>query len=112
MPRFGNKPGPPPNPRSRRTRQRLRLKANVPQREELTVPPAPPDLSKENLALWESLWRSEISRLWLPARDLPALFRLFNLYEERDELALRSRHCPEIDIPTVHRVLRKIGEAI
>ena len=72
-------------------RQRRNKVENVPMRSELEVastpPPDPPaGLSEVNQKFWRELWRSKLSPAILPDTDMPALTRLFALYDERDKL--------------------------
>src|SRR5262245_61200591 len=50
------------------------------------IPKAPKGLSARNLALWRNYWRSELGLAADPATDLPPLYRLFKLHQERDGL--------------------------
>ena len=72
-------------------RQRRNKVENVPMRSETEVastpPPDPPaTLSDVNQKFWRELWRSKLSPAILPDTDMPALTRLFALYDERDRL--------------------------
>ncbi len=49
------------------------------------APPAPPEgLSGAALTAWEAFWRSPVAAAVDTSSDLPALHRLFGLYEERE----------------------------
>ena len=48
------------------------------------IPPAPPRLLKITKIAWESYWTSTLTAVVRLDTDLPALVRLFTLYDERE----------------------------
>lgn len=53
------------------------------------IPPAPRGLLRVTVERWEAYWASSIGQLADPETDLPAIQRLYSLYDER-ERAYRS----------------------
>lgn len=48
------------------------------------VPAAPAGLLKVTGEVWAAYWRSELSKLVDPDSDMPAILRLFRMYDERE----------------------------
>lgn len=96
-------PGPPPNPNSESTRRRGRLQVLAPP--DPTIRPDPPaTLTPVAIAAWDAFWQSPMARFVIPT-DLPALRRLFRLYDQReafldqgleDPMAEGSQHQPSL----------------
>ena len=78
--------GPPPKPADKR--QRRNKKTNiVPFRavgKKRKVPPPPRGLLKQTEKLWKDYWNSQLAQVVEPDTDLPAITRLFTLYDERE----------------------------
>ena len=47
------------------------------------APPPPPGLLAGSVESWNAYWSSPLARVALPETDLPALSRLWSLYDER-----------------------------
>lgn len=85
-------PGPTPKPTSRRQRRNVRPAIVLPRGVESAAAnlPAPPrGLLATTVQQWTAYWSSPVGQLADPDTDMPAVMRLFSLYDER-ERAYRS----------------------
>ena len=78
-------PGPAPKPADKR--QRRNKKNNIvlmPDRGVVATPDPPKGLLKNTLAQWDKYWGSQLAQATEIETDLPAITRLFTLYDERE----------------------------
>ena len=68
----------------RQNRERRDIGLLEPPRARSTVPDPPRGLLKGNRASWERFWRSPLAQVIQADTDLPALTRLWSLYDERE----------------------------
>jgi len=85
--------GPPPKPDDKRQRRNLRPHLSLPSSTDteslvvgLIVPAPPEGLSAGNLPAWGGFWRSPLAKAVDPVTDLPALTRLFRLYDDIERI--------------------------
>lgn len=79
-------PGPLPKPASERQRRNKRdIGTIVPIESARSIPKPPPGLQALIRSAWESFWTTPLAQLITDA-DLPALHRLFDLYDELDRI--------------------------
>ena len=89
-------PGPPPKDAEKRQRRNKRdvgklsvVKASVTSIER-SHPKAPAGLLKATSSQWDEFWQSDVSQLMTSA-DIPALERLYSLYDERTRCLAATR---------------------
>ena len=94
-------------------RQRMNKIPAAPLRPEeqvaMTPPPLPPEeLSDVNKRFWVEFWVSNLARAVDPKSDMPAILRLFELYDGRDRLdeVWRSQ---QLIVDGVIEVIDKLG---
>lgn len=58
------------------------------------VPRAPTEWSKETKKAWRGFWKSSVASVLDEKADMPAVIRLFSLYDEREHLAPLVRATP------------------
>lgn len=79
-------PGPAPKPANERQRRNHRdIGEIVPIESARLIPNHPPGLLAITKAAWESFWTTPLAQIITDA-DLPALHRLFDLYDELDRI--------------------------
>lgn len=79
-------------------------------------PPPPPHLPKQKLLAqtvtsWKTFWDSELAQLVLPA-DLPALQRLFRMYDARERLERTFMSKPFVDGSTGQLVAHPAAKVV
>lgn len=101
-----------PKPPERRQRRNHRGAELVrPDDAPLLAPPAPDELSPTLRAAWDAYWSSGVARLVEPS-DVPALARLFELYEERARALAMYRDEPVMEGSTGQAVLSPFGAEV
>lgn len=99
-------PGPLPKPKERRqghrTRQSVELVVGTIERE---VPPVPSGVLKVTRVAWERYWQSPVAEAVDQACDMPAIERLFSLYDMRERAHRALREQPTVEGSQGQRVL-------
>jgi len=115
--------GRPPKPEDRRQRTHEReVLPAVPETEspaadvaqednELAIPEAPQGLLKQTRAQWVELWSSQLAQT-IAATDMPALERLFTLYDERHRAMRDFRKARLVRGSTGQPVLNPMGKLV
>jgi len=87
----------PPDRRQRRGSPALTI-VTYEDREAIPDIPAPPeDLSADNLAAWNTYWASALAQAVTLPTDLPALRRLFRMYDDLEQSWTKYMRDPEVD---------------
>lgn len=74
------------------------------------VPPTPPRLSKDLRKSWVGLWSSPVAQLLDPVSDLPAVTRLFQMYQLAERLDVQMGTTGEVDLAAAATRLRVASE--
>ena len=77
------------------------------------MPKAPEGMLKKTRDQWAAFWGSDVAAVCSPPTDLPALERLFSLYDERERCARAIRKSPLVTgsqgQPVLNPLSRQVG---